>query len=167
MNASAIVYTSNTGHTRRYAQMLGSRVGLPVYALQEAEKLLESGTPVIYLGWLHASHVKGFDRAIKRFSIRAVCGVGLCDTGTLTREVRQATKIPDTIPLFTLQGGIDRSSLRGMDKLMISMLTKGLSSQKKLSEQDRRMLELLQTDASYVREENLSEVLEWFEQAAP
>ena len=167
MNASAIVYTSNTGHTRRYAQMLGNRVGLPVYALAEAEKLLTSGTPILYLGWLHASHVKGFDRASKRFSIRAVCGVGLCDTGTLTQEVRQATRIPDTIPLFTLQGGIDRSSLRGMDKLMISMLTKGLSSQKQRSEQDQRMLELLQTDASYVREENLSAVLEWFEQAAP
>lgn len=167
MNISAIVYTSGTGHTRQYAQLLGLRSGLPVYALSEAERELTAGTAIVYLGWIHASHVKGFDRAIRRFSIQAVCGVGLCDTGTLIREVRQATKIPENIPLFTLQGGMDRSSLRGMDKLMISMLTNGLSAQKQRTAQDQRMLELLQTDASYVCEENLSAVLEWFEHAAP
>ena len=119
------------------------------------------------MGWIHASHIKGYSGASKRFPVCAVCGVGLCDTGTLITEVRKATSITEDIPLFTLQGGFDRRKLKGMDKLMISMLTKGLSSQKELSAQDRRMLELLQTDASYVREENLSAVLEWFEQAAP
>ena len=34
------------------------------------------------------------------------------------------------------QGGFDRSELKGMDKLMISMLTKGLSAQKRRSAQD-------------------------------
>ena len=49
-----------------------------------------------------------------------------------------------------------------MDKMLISMLTKGLASQKQRSAQDERMLELLQRDASYVREENLSDVLQWY-----
>ena len=76
--------------------------------------------------------------------------------------VRKATAIPENIPLFTLQGGIDRSKLRGMDKLMISMLTKGLAVQKQRSAQDERMLELLSRDESFVSPENLDGILQWY-----
>lgn len=162
MKPTAIVYSSNTGHTRKYALLLGEQIGLPAYSLEEAGSQLSGGSPVIYLGWLHASHVKGYAKAARRFDLRAVCAVGLCDTGTLTDQVRNATSIPEGIPLFTLQGGIDRSRLKGMDKLMISMLTKGLSSQKQRSAQDERMLELLSRDESYVSLENIAEVLRWY-----
>ena len=162
MKPTAIVYISNTGHTRQYALLLGEQIGLPAYSLDEANSQLSGGSPVIYLGWLHASHVKGYSKASKRFALCAVCGVGLCDTGTLTSEVRKATSIPEDIPLFTLQGGIDHSRLKGMDKLMISMLTKGLAAKKQRSAQDERMLELLSGDESFVSPENLSEVLQWY-----
>ena len=108
-NPSAILYTSNTGHTRQYARMLGEKTGLPVYALEEGLSQLPSGCRIIYLGWIHASHVKGYSRAAKHCSVCAVCGVGLCDTGTQTSEVRKATAIPENIPLFTLQGGYHSS----------------------------------------------------------
>ena len=161
MKPYAILYTSNTGHTCQYAHLLGDRLGLSVYSLPDANKQLPKGSPVIYLGWLHASHVKGYAKAARRFDLRAVCAVGLCDTGTLTDQVRKATSIPVDIPLFTLQGGIDRGRLKGMDKLMISMLTKGLASKKQRSAHEERMLELLSRDESYVSLENLSEVLRW------
>ena len=162
MKPTAIVYTSNTGHTRQYALLLGKQVGLPVYSLEEANSHLSGGSPVIYLGWIHASHVKGYSAAARRFAVCAVCGVGLCDTGTLTDQVRKATAIAEDIPLFTLQGGIDRSRLKGMDKLMISLLAKGLAAQKQRSAQDERMLELLNKDESYVSSENLAEVVQWY-----
>ena len=162
MRPSAIIYTSKTGHTRQYALLLGKEIDLPVYSYDEAISRLSGESPVIYLGWIHASHVKGFSDAVKRFSVCAVCGVGLCDTGTLIPEVRKATSIPEDIPVFTLQGGFDRSKLKGMDKLMISMLTKGLSAQKQRSAQDERMLELLSKDANYVSPENLAGILQWY-----
>ena len=164
-NPSAILYTSNTGHTRQYARMLGEKTGLPVYALEEGLSQLPSGCRIIYLGWIHASHVKGYSRAAKHCSVCAVCGVGLCDTGTQTSEVRKATAIPENIPLFTLQGGLDHHRLKGLDKLMISMLTKGLSGQKQRSAQDERMLQLLREDANYVCAENLARILQWYEEA--
>ncbi len=162
MKPTAIVYTSGTGHTRQYALLFGERIGLPVYSLDEANSQLSGGSPVIYLGWIHASHVKGYSKAAKRFSLRTVCGVGLCDTGTLISEVQKATSIPEDIPLFTLQGGIDRSRLKWMDKLMISMLAKGLTAQKQRSAQDERMLELLSEDENYVSQENLAGLLQWY-----
>lgn len=163
MKPNTIVFTSNTGHTEQYARLLGSRIGLPVFSLREAEKCLSAGTPILYLGWIHASHVKGYADAARRFRVCAVCGVGLCDNGTMLAEVRKATAIPTETPLFTLQGGLDRSRLKGMNKLMISMLAKGLASQKQRTAQEERMLELLQADASYVSAENLSSIQSWFE----
>ena len=162
MKPSAIVYTTNTGHTRQYALLLGKQIDLPVYSLEEAVSRLPGGSAVIYLGWIHASRVKGYTKAAKRFSICAVCAVGLCDTGALLCEVRKASSIPEDIPLFTLQGGLDRSMLKGMDRLLISMLTRGLASQKQRSAQDERMLELLCRDESYVKPENLAAVLQWY-----
>ena len=50
MKPTAIVYTSNTGHTRQYALLLGKQGGLPVYSLEEANSHLSGGSPVIYLG---------------------------------------------------------------------------------------------------------------------
>lgn len=159
MIPQAIIYTSRTGFTEQYAQILGSRLELPVYSMESGAGSLPQGTPVIYLGWVHASHVKGFSKARKRFALCAVCAVGLCDTGSMLAEVRKATAIPEDIPLFTLQGGFDRSRLKGLNKLMIDLLIKGLSSQAQRSEQDERMLCLLQKDANYVSEENLADVL--------
>ena len=100
MKPSAIIYTSKTGHTRQYALLLGKEIGLPVYSYDEAISRLVGGSRVIYLGWIHASYVKGYSSAAKRFSVCAVCGVGLCDTGTLVPEVRKATSIPEDIPLL-------------------------------------------------------------------
>lgn len=163
MTPSAIVYTSKSGYTRQYAHILGKELRLPVYSLEDALNGLRQYSPVLYLGWIHASHIQGFRKAAKQFVICAVCGVGLCDTGALQKEVRKATAIPETIPLFTLQGGFDRSKLKGMDKMLISMLTKGLSSKQPRTEQEDRMLQLLQTDGCYVSKENLGAVLDWYQ----
>ena len=157
-----IVYTSNTGHTAAYSKMLGAKIGLPVYALNEAAKKLQKGTEIIYLGWLFANNIKGYKKATKKYKISAICAVGLCDTGTAVEEVRKANSISEETPLFTMQGGMDKTKLRGINKFMINMLTKGLSSRKERTENDERMLELLTHDKNYVSEENITAFMKWF-----
>ena len=157
-----IVYTSNTGHTAEYSKILGAKIGLPVYALNEAAKKLQKGTEIIYLGWLFANNIKGYKKATKKYKISAICAVGLCDTGTAVAEVRKANSISEETPLFTMQGGMDKTKLRGINKFMINMLTKGLSSKKERTENDERMLELLTHDKNYVSEENITTFMKWF-----
>lgn len=158
----AIVYTSKCGHTAEYAEILGNLTGLPIYSLKDAENNLENGTPIIYLGWLMASRVKGLNKAKREFKVSAVCGVGLCDTGTMLQEVQKANALPEDFPLFTMQGGMDKTKLRGLNKLMINMLTKGLASQKERSETDERMLYLLTHSENHVSEKNTASFLEWY-----
>ena len=161
---NAIVYTSKNGHTAEYAEILGRQTGLPVYSLKDAEKQIENGTPIIYLGWLMASRVKGLNKAKKKFKVSAVCGIGLCDTGTLLQEVQKANSLPEDFPLFTMQGGIDIEKLKGFDKLLINMLTKGLASQKERTETDERMLNLLTHNENFVSEKNTAAFMEWYNQ---
>ena len=158
----AIVYTSNAGHTAAYAKLLGDKTGLPVYALEEAVKKIPKGTSVIYLGWLFVNNVKGYRKAAKRFRISAVCGVGLCDTGTAIADVRKTNKIPEKLPVFTMQGGMEKKELNGIYAYMIEMLIKMMDKKQNKTEDDQRMLYLLKNDKNYVSEENIAAFLEWY-----
>ena len=74
---NAIIYTTNTGSTERYARLLAQETGLPAYSLAEAKKRVFAGAEVIYLGWIMAGSVKGYAMAAKRYRVRAICGVGM------------------------------------------------------------------------------------------
>ena len=67
MKPTAIVYTSNTGFTARYAALLSEETGLPAYSIKEAGKKLTKGASVIYLGWLFATNVKDYDKASRKY----------------------------------------------------------------------------------------------------
>ena len=163
MKPGMIVYTSNTGHTERYAKMLGDMTGLPVCELCEAERRLTHHERVIYMGWLFASSVKGYAKANKLFDIKAVVGVGLCPTGALLDEVREAIKLPNSTPLFTVQGGMDYEKLRGINKFMIDMLKRSLAKKRDRSKQEEATLELLSSNADLVSPDNLESVVKWIE----
>lgn len=161
MKPDAIVYTSSTGHTARYAAMLGRAASLPVYTLEEAKTALEEGAPILYMGWLCASHVTGYRAADKRYQVTAVCGVGLCPTGELLKEARKATRIPEGTPLFTLQGGMDKSKMPNLHRKMIDFLTRAMEKKKNPTEGDKAMLALLKQGGDYVAENHLITVLDY------
>lgn len=159
---TAIVYTSNTGFTKRYSEMLNEILGLPLYDLDNAKDLPEN-SPVIYCGWLFASSVKGYKKANRKYNICAVVGVGLCETGTLLKEVRNSISLPESTPLFTIQGGMYYDKLKGINKFMIKMLRKFMNSKKDKTPDDEKMLTLIMQGGDYVKKENLNEVIKWYE----
>lgn len=161
MTAAAIVYLSNTGFTARYAALLSAKLGLPAHPLEYALKELPAGTKVIYMGWLMAGSVKGLRKAAKRLDVIAVIGVGLGDTGTQDEAVRKACRMPESVPVFTLQGGMDVSLLQKPYRFAIGMLTKGMAAKKDRTPGEERMLQLLIKGGDYVSEEHLSAVLDW------
>ena len=158
----AIVYTSKTGHTAEYAKILKEKTTLPVYTLAQALKSLPRDTEIIYLGWLFALSIKGYKKASKKYKVSAVCAVGLCDTGTAVPEVRKRNSIPENVPLFTIQGGMDKTKLQGINKHMINMLTKFMEKKQNKTQDDERMIYLLKNDKNYVSEENVRTFMDWY-----
>ena len=161
MNVTAIVYVSDTGHTARYAAMLSHKLGLPAHPLADAQKALPAGTPVIYMGWLMAGSVKDYRKAAKHFNVEAVIGVGLGDSGAQDDAARRACKLSADFPVFTLQGGMDRTKLQGGYKVGIDILTKVMSAKKNRTPDEDRMVELLIHGGDFVSEKELSAVLAW------
>ena len=164
---NAIIYTTNTGSTERYARLLAGQTGLPVYSLVEAKRNVTAGAEVIYLGWLMAGSVKGCSIAAKRYNVRAVCAVGMGRTGTQTDSVRKKTGVPAEIPVFTLQGGFDVKKLHGvyrpMMELMVKTAGKALAEKHDRTPEEDDMLEMMLRGGDRVNAGNLSAVLTWYE----
>ncbi|MBR5459680.1 MAG: hypothetical protein IKV53_02330 [Clostridia bacterium] len=159
-----IVYTSKSGHTKRYAEMLSEALGIKLVTLDEAMKTLERNSEIIYMGWLFASSVKGYKRASKKFRVNTVVATGLCPTGELLTEVRKTSSVPKSTALFTVQGGMDREKLRGVDKFMINALIKFLEKNKTPSEKDLAMLSLIKNGGDFVSFKNLDAVIKRFKE---
>ena len=159
MKPSAILYNSNTGFTERYAKMLGEKTGLPVFSAENPPK---KGTAVIYMGWLMAGSVFGYKKAAKNYDIKAVIGTSLAPTGALVETIRKNCGATEDFPVFNVQAGMNREKLKGGYAFGIKMLTKFMSKKKNRSPEEEAMLELLVKGGDYVSEENLSEVLEWY-----
>ena len=161
MNIDAIVYTSNTGFTARYAAMLGEKTGLPVFPLKDALQKLHRGSRVIYLGWLCAGNVKGMKKARRRFSIAAVCAVGMAmeDPDYLDKLARQAEV--KTVPLFYLRGGYRPEKLTGVYRLMMSAMAKAVTRNPPKSAEEKSMQEAFRWGGDWVGETHLAPVLEW------
>ena len=163
---NAMIYTTNTGSTERYARLLAQKTGLPAYSLAEAKKQVFAGAEVIYLGWIMAGSVKGYAEAAKRYRVRAVCGVGMGQTGTQTDSVRKKSGIPADIPLFTLQGNFDVKKLHGiyrpMMEIMVKTAGKSLAEKTDRTPEEDDMLDMMLHGGERVKAENLSAVLDWY-----
>ena len=170
MKPSAIVYTSNTGFTAQYASLLGGETGLAVYSLEDALKSLPQNSPILYLGWLAAGKVQGYDKAVTKFNLQALCAVGMAKSGSQMEDVKKSNNLPEDLPLFTLQGGFDLKKLRGIYKLMMLVMSKTVA--KKLAAKPDRtpdeddMLDLFQNGGNRVSLENLRPVLEWYQEVS-
>lgn len=158
----AIVYTTNTGSSKAYANMLSRAFSIPAYTIAEAKAMLSAGAPVIYVGWVMANSVKGYKKAAKLFNTAAVCAVGMSKTGSNSSFVRCKTHISDNIPVFMLQGNFDISKLKGIYKPMMKMMLKALSGKADKTDEEKEMLMVLTDGKNRVRYENLSQVLKWY-----
>ena len=163
---NAIIYTTNTGSAERYALLLAEQTGLPVYSLTEAKKTVSTGADVIYLGWIRAGAVKSYAEAAKRYRVRAVCAVGMGQTGTQTDSVRKKAAIPAGVPLFTLQGNFDVKKLHGiyrpMMELMVKTAGKALVEKTDRTPEENDMLDMMLHGGERVKAENLRAVLDWY-----
>ncbi len=162
MDIKAIVYTSNTGYTAEYAKNLADKTGLPLYTLKES-KNLEKGSPIIYMGWLMAGSVKDYNKAAKKYDIRIVVGSCLGTTGSMDTSVRKSHKIPDSVPVFTLQGGFDMKKLKGMDKFLMrivgKVIKKQILSKPEQTEDDIKIVDMLDHGGSAVNGKYLEPII--------
>ena len=146
--------------------MMLALLGFIAYSAAEARKYVSAGAEVIYMGWIMAGSVKGYAAAARHYKVRAVCAVGMGQTGTQTESVRKKTAVPAGIPVFTLQGNFDVKSLHGvyrpMMEIMVRTVGKALSEKSDRTPEEDDMLDMMLRGGERVKPANLSAVLDWY-----
>ena len=66
-----IVFTSQTGFTRRYAEYIANRLDCPLVNLADNPRFDPEGyDAVVFCGWFHAASLKGFRSKPLRYCYR-------------------------------------------------------------------------------------------------
>lgn len=162
MKTSAVVYCSNAGHTRQYAELFGEITGLPVYELKKSA--VPENSDIIFFGWIMGNNISGLKRAEKKYRIVAACGVGLSES---TEEQRSKISSVNGVPegkCFYLRGGLDVSRVHGIYKMMLKMVAPSAAKDpaKQNDAGSREPVEMMKTPQSFVSRENLSGIAEWY-----
>ena len=155
---ASIVYVSNTGSSKRYAEMLSEKTGYPCYAFSDSDKAV--GTDVIFIGWVMAGAVQGLSEARVKFgTLKAVVAVGMMKSDSQDAAVKEKNSISE--PYFSLAGAFDIKKLSGMYKMMMGMMVKMIKAKLKESNEPKakEMVEKFEEGFDMVSEENLEEIL--------
>lgn len=161
-----IVYTSNTGHTKEYAQMLAKAEKLHLYELDEATAKLSKDTQVFYFGPLMAGRITGLNTAVKQFCVVAACGVGMSPPGQgILDTISRANVIPNA-PIFYLQGGWNPKQVSWVKRQAVNMVTKSFREQlerkgKQRTAEEQANLDMLLRGGSFVAFQNLTTIRNW------
>ena len=162
-----ILYTSNSGLTKKYAELLGEELKIPAYELREGKKHLKKGDEIIYLTWIMAGSLKKYNKANRRYKIKATCAVGMMSpTSEQNEPIKEKHNIKEGY--FYLQGGFNKEEVKGIYKTMIKIMEKFLKP--KLEEKENRtqdendLLDMLSAKSDYVSKENLNDVIAYIKE---
>ena len=159
-----IVYRSNTGFTQEYAAMLGRAAQMKVLPLAGAAGKVSE--PVFYMGPLMAGHITGIDKAVKRYTVKGVCGVGMSPPSQQTLDALAKANYVPGAPIFYLQGGWAPDRVGWFKRRMVNMVTE--STREALRGKGHRrthaeeaQYQMLLKGGSFVSFDNLRSIRVW------
>ena len=164
-----IIYTSGTGYTEQYAKLLSDLLDLPYY---RADRLpdVHKGGDIIYMGWIMAGSIVGYKHIRSICNVKCLIGVGMSpESPDMEKQLREKMAVPSDTALFYLQGGYDKTKLKGANKLIMKFVEpkilarfEGMPEEEKKKNPTYRMV----TEGySVVSKEKLDPVAAWAKDA--
>ena len=161
-----IVYRSNTGFTREYAEMLGKAEKIKVYSVSEAESKVPSGEDIFYLGPPMAGHISGIDQAVKKYAVKGVGGVGMSPASPQVLETLSKANYVPNAPIFYLQGGWAPKKVGWLKRRMVGMATRSMREAlqdkgSRRTPEENQQLDFLIHGGSWVSFDKLDAIRDW------
>ncbi len=161
----AIVYISNSGYTKKYAEMLSKEIKLKCYSFDESLNHLQKGASVIFLDWFCGGKLVDFKKVKKRYELPCVCGVGIIPPNDKDFKKYEKKYKSKEGKFFYLRGGFALTKLSGkyhfIMKNVCSKEIFRLEMQEKLNERDAEYLKILKHGGTFVSLQNLLQVIEY------
>ena len=153
---SLIVYTSQTGFTKRYAEWLQEDIGADLMTVKEASKktpeFFDSYDAIVYGGWAMAGKIqksswfidrieKWKDKKLAMFCVGAspIANPDVEEflAGVLTEEQKKYAKV------FYCQGGLDYDKMPLVSKMAMKAFAASLKKNKNATDKEKEMAEYI------------------------
>ena len=158
---ATIIYCSNTGSSKKYAELLSEKTGLPCVDYTKRAGVSPE-EEIIFIGWIMAGAIQGLKEVRESFSnIKAICGVGMMKGEKYEEETKAKNEI--TEPYLFLPCDFDMSKLKGMYKMMMGMMLKMIKGKAKESGDEKagEMIKMLEDGIILFDEAELDSVVEF------
>ena len=168
-----IVYGSQYGTTKQYAEELSKRTNIKAISFKKFNQQINDYDNIIYLGALYAGGVLGMSKTLKKLNNISnkkilIATVGLSDPTDEVNKSNIRNNIKNQIPkevlekakIFHLRGGIDYSKLNFAHKTMMKLLynaVKNLPNEKQTAE-DRAMIETYNKKVNFIDFSSLDKI---------
>ena len=171
---SIIVYGSNYGTTKQYANELSRRTNMKAISFKKVNQQINDYDNIIYLGGLYAGGVLGMSKTLKKLNNISnkkiiIATVGLSDPTDEVNKNNIRNNIKNQIPkevfekakIFHLRGGIDYSKLNFAHKTMMKLLYNAVKNlpKEKLTAEDRAMIETYNKKVNFIDFSSLDEII--------
>lgn len=150
---TVVIYNSQTGFTRRYAQWIAEAAGAECVELEGAKKRsFDDYNAIVFGGWACAggiSKLKWFkshmdDWADKKLIVYCV-GAGPADSPDIPRALRSNFSDAqwEKVKVFYLPGGFNYERMSPMFKMMMKVFLRTLKAKKDKTEEEKGMVEMI------------------------
>lgn len=150
---TAVIYTSQTGFTKRYAEWIAEQSGADCLEIAEAKKQnLDEYDAIIYGGWACAggiSKLHWFKGNISRWQGKKLIAFCVGGSPLENPEVEQALKNNFSeeelkqVSVFYCPGGFNYEKMSTGSKLMMKMFLKTLKAKKDKTEEEEIMVKMI------------------------
>lgn len=148
-----VIYNSQTGFTKRYAEWIAEKSGADCYELSEAKKKrLDSYDAIIYGGWACAggiSKLSWFKGNINKWKGKKLIAFCVGGSPLENPEIEPALKKNfseeemNNVNVFYCPGGFNYEKMSITSKLMMKMFIKTLKAKKDKTEEDEVMIKMI------------------------
>ena len=152
-----VIYNSQTGFTKRYAQWIAEAAGADCLALEAAKKKnLDAYEAIIFGGWACAgsiSKLSWFKSNIDKWNgkkLIAYCvGASPIESPEVELSLKRNFKESELkkVSVFYCPGGLNYEKMHAPSKLAMKMLIKTLTAKKNKSAEEQEMIKMI--SASY------------------
>lgn len=152
---SIVIYNSQTGFTKQYAQWISEDAGCECVSLKEAGKINFADYEAIVFGsWILAGSIKNIkwfkkhmmllSQAGKKIIVFAV-GASPAESPEVSAEMEKVFPEEEKkfVKLFYCPGGLNFDKMNWLSRTMMKMLAKALASKKDATEDDKNKAEMI------------------------
>ena len=152
---SIVIYNSQTGFTKKYAEWIAEEAGCECVLLKNASKIkLADYDAIVFGSWFMAGGITKLNWLKKQIPFLSKAGKKLI-VFAVGASPAESPEVPVAmskifteeekmlVKLFYCQGGLNYEKMNGFSRFMMKMFSKALASKKDATDHDKKMAEMI------------------------